>query len=79
MKGVKHTLVVQHNAKTETIDINLNKASEQKTDVPFNDFGHVFPVTLSDDLSGIKATVNFDENAGSNGLYTFDINGEPWD
>ena len=34
------------------------------------------PITLSDDVSGIKATVDFDEEVGE---FVFDINGEPFE
>ena len=36
-------------------------------------------MTLSDDVSGIKATVDFDEEAGELGMFVFDINGEPFE
>ena len=39
----------------------------------------VCPITLSDDVSGIKATVDFDEELGESGEFTFDINGEPFE
>ena len=37
------------------------------------------PITLSDEVSGIKATVDWDEKAGESGEFVFDINGEPFE
>ena len=34
------------------------------------------PITFSDDISGIKATVDFDEEVKE---FVFDINGEPFE
>ena len=51
-----------------------NQADFNKTGIPFSDTASVFPITLSDEVSGIKATVDFDEEMGE---FTFDINGEP--
>ena len=55
---------------------NLNKAKFEKTGIAFDNTASVFPITLSDDVSGIKATVDFDDEKGE---FTFDINGEPWE
>ena len=69
-------LVAQHFAKTETVDVSLNKANCNKTGIPFNETASALPITLSDDVSGIKATVDFDLEVGQ---FVFDINGEPFE
>ena len=79
MKGVKHVLVAQHFAKSQTVEITLNKAVFNEPGISFSDAPNLFPVVLSDDVSGIKATVDFDEELGENGEFVFDINGEPFE
>ena len=74
MKGVKHTLVAQHLAKSGTIDVTLNKANLHTTGKTFSDAAEVFPVTLYDAESGAKAKVNFDADVGE---FVLDINDEP--
>ena len=63
-------------AKSETVEVFLNKQKFDKTDITFDNTASVFPITLTDDVSGIKATVDFDEEAGE---FIFDIDGEPWE
>ena len=36
----------------------------------------IFPITLNDEVSGVKATVDFDEEIGE---FVYDINGEPFE
>ena len=67
----KHVLVAQQSAKSETIDITLNKASINLTGKEFSDISD-YPITLNDDVSGVKACVDVDEE---NGEFLFDING----
>lgn len=69
-------LTAQHLAKSETIDVTLNKAFFNKTDLPFDSIASCLPVILTDEISGIKATVDFDTKLGE---FTFDINSEPFE
>ena len=73
---MKHTLVAQHLAKSETIDITLNKENFHSTNKKFSDAPSIFPVTLTDDVSGIKAKVDFDEDVGE---FFLEINDEPFE
>ena len=79
VKGERHHLLATHDAVKETVDVTLNKANYFKTGVPFSETRSLFPVTLSDEVSGIKATVDFDEELGEKGEFVFDINGEPFE
>ena len=76
VRGVKHTLVARHLAKSETIDITLNKENFHKTGKTFSDAPSIFPVTRTDDVSGIKAKVDFDEDVGE---FFLEINDEPFE
>ena len=69
-------LVAQHFAKNQTVDVTLNKANYNKTGIPFGGTNSVCPIVLSDVVSGIKATVDFDEIVGE---FVFDINEEPFE
>ena len=48
--------MAQHLAKSETIEITLNKEHFEKSGIPFSDASSILPVTLVDDFSGVKAT-----------------------
>ena len=76
VKGEKHVLVAQHIAKSQKVVVTLNKAKFEKAGIPLSETASIMPTTLSDDVSGIKATVDFDEEVGE---FVFDINGEPWE
>ncbi len=69
-----HALHVQHSAKSQTFEANLNKAHKKRTGITFDNIGSVLPVTLTDEVSGIKATVDYDQEEGK---FVFDINGIP--
>ena len=56
----KHVLIAKHSAKSETIDITLNKASKNLTGRAFGDTSD-FPIILNDDESGVKASVDVEE------------------
>ena len=73
---MKHRLVAQHLAKSQTVDITLNKENFHITGKKFSDAPSIFPVILTDDVSGIKAKVEFNEEVGQ---FTFDINEEPFE
>lgn len=71
----KHALVVQHSAKSQTLEVSLNKANENFTGTTFSDTS-IFPITLSDDDSGLKALVDWDEGILE---YILDLNEEPFE
>ena len=74
VKGRKHALHALYSAKSQTFEVNLNKANFNKSGITFDNIGSILPVTLIDDESGIKATVDYDKEEGK---FLFDINGQP--
>ena len=74
MKGHKHVLHAQHLAKSQTFEVTCNKAKFTKAGITFDNIGSILPVTLTDEVSGIKATVDYDKEEGK---FVFDINGQP--
>lgn len=68
-------LSAEHSAKSETIEITLNKEHQTFSGKPFGDMS-AFPVTISDPISGKKATVDFDEEEV---CFLLDIDGEPFE
>ena len=74
VKGHKHALHALYSAKSQTFEVNLGKANFNKSGITFDNIGCVLPVTLTDEVSGIKATVDFDQDQNK---FVFDINGTP--
>ena len=72
--GHKHVLHAQHSAKSQTFEVTCNKAKFTKAGVTFDNIGSILPVTLTDEVSGVKATVDYDKEEGK---FLFDINGVP--
>ena len=79
VNAVKHVVTVEHFAKSQTLDVTLNKANFNKTDIPFGDISLVCPIRLYDEVSGVKAMIDFDEEKGDCGEFVFDIDEEPFE
>ena len=69
-------LVAEHLAKSETVSITLNKANFTRSGIAFADIASVLPCTLVDDVSGVKAFIDWDEEAEE---FILDLNGEPFE
>ena len=74
-KHIKHWATVEHNAKSETIDLVFGKARESFTNKPFDDTS-IFPITLQDPESGIKALFDWDDEMEK---FCLDLNGEAFE
>lgn len=75
MKHTKQWITVEHSAKSESIDVVFGKASENRTRQPFND-PTAWPISISDTETGMKAQVDFDDEADK---FLLDLNGEAFE
>lgn len=76
VRGVKHVLFAQHLSKDQTVNVTLNKAQYHKAGVSFAEAETVLPIILLDEVSGVKAYVDFDKEVKE---FVFDIDGEPFE
>ena len=70
-------VIVRQSAKSETLDISFNKATHNKSGVDFSDIASYMPVNLTDDITGLKAFIDFDDKMDESGAFTLDLDGEP--
>ena len=76
LNGEKHLVTVRQFGKSETLDINFNKAGYNKGRVVFSDIASYMPVVLQDEITGLKAEIFFDEEMYQPGQFVLDLDGE---
>ena len=68
-------LLAEHSAKSQTIEVTLNKANESFSGKVFGDLS-AFPIVITDEVSGVKAIVDWDTESSE---FILDIDGEPFE
>lgn len=68
-------ILASHSAKSQTIEVTLNKENPSFSGKPFGDLS-AFPIVITDDVSGVKALLDWDRDLSE---FILDIDGEPFE